>query len=143
MCIGQGLAGKVFQLWVGYQVFVSNTKSIGYNRVFVEYQYQYQCQALQRLATGSPEIPLHFRVIGMGVQPTVVSETLYSFSRDFGQRGTYIEVSFCCCSLFPTAQAISGIDVALWDLLGHLLKVPVCHLLGGSFRSIDVKAPNI
>ena len=79
----------------------------------------------------------------MGVQPTVVSETLYSFSRDFGQRGTYIEVSFCCCSLFPTAQAISGIDVALWDLLGHLLKVPVCHLLGGSFRSIDVKAPNI
>ena len=100
-------------------------------------------QALPRLATGSPEIPLHFRVIGMGVQPTVVSETLYSFSRDFGQRGTYIEVSFCCCSVFPTAQAISGIDVALWDLLGHLLKVPVCHLLGGSFRSIDVKAPNI
>ena len=86
---------------------------------------------------------VHFRVIGMGVQPTVVSETLYSFSRDFGQRGTYIEVSFCCCSVFPTAQAISGIDVALWDLLGHLLKVPVCHLLGGSFRSIDVKAPNI
>jgi len=62
------------------------------------------------------------RIIGEKVQPTVVSELLYSFSRDFGQRGTYVE-------------AISGIDIALWDLLGKLLKVPVCTLLGGAFRS--------
>ena len=32
------------------------------------------------------------RIIGEKVQPTVVSELLYSFSRDFGQRGTYVEV---------------------------------------------------
>ena len=50
------------------------------------------------------------------------SEQLYSFSRDFGQRGTYVE-------------AISGIDVALWDLLGRMLGVPVCRLLGGAHRS--------
>ena len=31
-------------------------------------------------------------------------------------------------------QAISGIDIALWDLFGKLLKVPVCTLLGGAFR---------
>merc|ERR1712038_2148516 len=61
------------------------------------------------------------RIIGLEIQPTVISEQLYSFSRDFGQRGTYVE-------------AISGIDVALWDLLGHLLDAPVCKLLGGSFR---------
>ena len=31
-------------------------------------------------------------------------------------------------------QAISGIDIALWDVLGKLLQVPVCTLLGGAFR---------
>ena len=41
-----------------------------------------------------------FRIIGLAVQPRVVSEGLYCFSRDFGQRGTYVEVvclsrSFC------------------------------------------------
>ena len=76
----------------------------------------------------------------MAVQPRVVSEGLYCFSRDFGQRGTYVEV--VCLSrpgLFVPNhsqyfKAISGIDVALWDLLGHLLDAPVCKLLGGSFR---------
>ena len=33
-----------------------------------------------------------------------------------------------------TTQAISGIDVALWDLLGKLVGAPVCQLLGGAFR---------
>ena len=32
------------------------------------------------------------RILGERVQPAVVSELLYSFSRDFGQRGTYVEV---------------------------------------------------
>ncbi|CAL4149353.1 unnamed protein product [Meganyctiphanes norvegica] len=62
------------------------------------------------------------RVIGKSIKPTVIHEELYSFSRDFGQRGTYID-------------AISGIDVALWDLLGKKLEVPVCTLLGGAFRT--------
>ena len=29
---------------------------------------------------------------------------------------------------------VAGIDVALWDLLGKQLGVPVCKLLGGNFR---------
>ena len=37
------------------------------------------------------------RIIGEKVQPTVVSELLYSFSRDFGQRGTYVEVGMLIC----------------------------------------------
>ncbi len=31
-------------------------------------------------------------------------------------------------------EAISGIDIGLWDLAGHLLDQPVHVLLGGAFR---------
>ncbi len=31
-------------------------------------------------------------------------------------------------------EAISGIDIALWDLAGKALRVPVCTLLGGAYR---------
>jgi len=31
-------------------------------------------------------------------------------------------------------EAISGVDIGLWDLAGHLLDQPVCVLLGGAFR---------
>jgi gluconate/galactonate dehydratase len=31
-------------------------------------------------------------------------------------------------------NAISGIDAALWDILGQSLGVPICRLLGGKFR---------
>ena len=44
--------------------------------------------------------------------PVVTSDRLYSFSRDFGQKGTYIE-------------AISAIDIALWDLWARIkLRIP-------------------
>ena len=52
------------------------------------------------------------RIIGKSIQPRVISDELYSFSRDFGQKGTYVE-------------AISGSDIALWEfqfvnsLVGH------------------------
>ena len=46
---------------------------------------------------------------------------LYSRTRDFGQKGTYVE-------------AISAIDIALWDIVGQALGEPVCRLLGGAFR---------
>lgn len=46
---------------------------------------------------------------------------LYALSRDFGQKGTYIE-------------AISAIDIALWDITGKALGEPVCRLLGGPVR---------
>lgn len=54
-------------------------------------------------------------------EPVRIWEELYAFSRDFGQRGTYIE-------------AMSAIDIALWDIAGQAAGLPVWKLLGGRFR---------
>ena len=51
---------------------------------------------------------------------------LYNALRDQGQRGL-------------TVTALSGIDIALWDIKGKHLGVPVSTLLGGRFRD-SVKA---
>ena len=50
-----------------------------------------------------------------------IGEELYAATRDFGQKGSYIE-------------ALSAIDIALWDVMGKALGEPVCRLLGGAFR---------
>jgi D-galactarolactone cycloisomerase len=55
-------------------------------------------------------------------EPVRINEELYAFSRDFGQKGTYVE-------------AISALDIALWDLAGKAAGLPVAKLLGGAFRS--------
>jgi D-galactarolactone cycloisomerase len=47
--------------------------------------------------------------------------TLYNALRDQGQRGL-------------TITALSGIDIALWDIKGKRFGVPVSTLLGGRFR---------
>ncbi|MGC0274461.1 mandelate racemase/muconate lactonizing enzyme family protein [Pseudactinotalea sp. Z1739] len=54
-------------------------------------------------------------------QPVRLWEELYAFSRDFGRKGTYIE-------------AISALDIALWDAWGKSLDRPVHALLGGAHR---------
>lgn len=54
-------------------------------------------------------------------QPRRIWEELYAATRDFGQKGTYIE-------------AISAIDIALWDILGQAVGEPLHCLLGGAFR---------
>lgn len=46
---------------------------------------------------------------------------MYNLTRDFGQKGAYIE-------------AISAIDIALWDICGKALNVPVGVLMGGRYR---------
>lgn len=62
------------------------------------------------------------RLIGRDpTEPVRIWEELYNYSRDFGQRGTYIE-------------AISAIDIALWDLAGQAAGLPVWKMLGGRFR---------
>ena len=48
-------------------------------------------------------------------------QTLYNRLRDHGQKGLLI-------------QALSGIDIALWDLKGKHFGVPVHRLLGGKVR---------
>jgi D-galactarolactone cycloisomerase len=67
------------------------------------------------------------RLIGRDpTEPVRIWDDLYNFSRDFGQKGTYIE-------------AISALDIALWDIAAQALGVPVWRLLGGRFRD-SVKA---
>lgn len=40
----------------------------------------------------------------------------------------------------PAIYAVSGIDIALWDLLGKREGKPVCELLGGPSRELEVYA---
>lgn len=46
---------------------------------------------------------------------------MYALVRDFGPKGSYIE-------------AISAIDIALWDITGQSVGLPIYMLLGGAFR---------
>ena len=41
-----------------------------------------------------------------------------------------------------TITAISGVEIALWDLAGKLLGVPVCKLLGGQYRTRCARLPH-
>jgi D-galactarolactone cycloisomerase len=51
----------------------------------------------------------------------VLWERMYAKTRDYGQKGIPID-------------AISGIDIALWDIMGKALGLPVHKLLGGAMR---------
>ena len=51
----------------------------------------------------------------------VLWEELYNISRPFGQQGAAV-------------NALSGVDIALWDAIGKQLGQPVCNLNGGKFR---------
>ena len=46
---------------------------------------------------------------------------MYNRSRDFGRKGSVM-------------AAISGIDIALWDIAGQFYNQPIYQLLGGAFR---------
>lgn len=60
------------------------------------------------------------------LQRTVLWERLYGLTRDFGQKGPYIE-------------ALSGVDIALWDIVGKVTGLSISNLLGGRFRE-EVRA---
>lgn len=51
----------------------------------------------------------------------VLWERMYAKMRDYGQKGVPID-------------AISGIDIALWDIMGKAFGLPVHKLLGGAMR---------
>lgn len=66
----------------------------------------------------------HFTPLLMGEDPFKVEllwSKMYRSSSRFGRRGVAI-------------SAISGIDIALWDIMGKALDVPVYDLLGGRSR---------
>lgn len=62
-------------------------------------------------------------VIGRSIfDVEVIWEELYNLCRPFGQQGAAV-------------NALSGLDIALWDAIGRHLGQPVCNLMGGRFRS--------
>lgn len=50
----------------------------------------------------------------------VLWEKMYNRSREFGRKGIAV-------------SALSGIDMALWDIYGKVVGQPICNLLGGPF----------
>lgn len=60
-------------------------------------------------------------IIGQPIEPERISETLHQKTFWQGRGGT-------------VAHAISGIDMALWDLYGKSAGQPVARLLGGYYR---------
>jgi L-rhamnonate dehydratase len=66
----------------------------------------------------------HLKPIVMGESPFDVEllwERMYRHTVKFGRKGVAIE-------------AISGVDIALWDLMGKALRQPLYNLLGGRTR---------
>ena len=65
------------------------------------------------------------------IQPMILGENplnrdvlwhkVYNLLRDHGQKGMPI-------------QALSGVDIALWDILGKVTGLSISRLIGGRFR---------
>lgn len=76
-----------------------------------------------RIAAQIIEQALGPLVIGRDpMDSAVIWDTLYNWTRDQGQKGV-------------TVSALSAIDIALWDIKGQALGLPVFKLLGGAYRT--------
>ena len=67
----------------------------------------------------------HYRPLLIGADALATEaiwQTLYNMLRDHGQKGLPIE-------------ALSAVDIALWDLKGRHLGLPIHRLLGGPLRT--------
>ncbi len=67
----------------------------------------------------------YLRDIVMGQDPLDIEPLFTKMLRRTGGAGAQAGV---------TVTAASGVEIALWDLAGKLLGVPVCKLLGGQYR---------
>ena len=83
------------------------------------------CQGLQppEIAAAAIDHALKHLVVGEDpLQPEVLWHRMYHYTRDYGQKGAVV-------------GAISGIDIALWDICGKARNTSVAKLLGGAFRT--------
>ncbi|MBK5962526.1 rhamnonate dehydratase [Rhodoplanes elegans] len=82
-----------------------------------------ECYGPSAVAKSFIDTQLAAHVIGRDpFDVEVIWEYLYNRIKDYGQTGMAI-------------AAISGIDIALWDLIGKLTGKPVHKLIGGAFRT--------
>ena len=82
------------------------------------------CQGLQPPEIAAATVHAALRPLALGadpLQPEVLWHRMYHYTRDYGMKGAVI-------------GAISGIDIALWDIAGKVRGEPVAKLLGGMFR---------
>jgi D-galactarolactone cycloisomerase len=83
------------------------------------------CQGLQPPEIAAAAIHHVLKDLAVGadpLHPEVLWHRMYHHTRDYGQKGAVI-------------GAISGIDIALWDIAGKARREPVAKLLGGVFRT--------
>jgi L-alanine-DL-glutamate epimerase-like enolase superfamily enzyme len=79
------------------------------------------CFTSQALVEGALEVLRPFLLGESAVEPERVSEKLHQFTFWQGRGGSI-------------THAISGIDIALWDIMGQATGQPVSRLLGGRYR---------
>lgn len=82
------------------------------------------CQGLETPQIAAASIEHCFAPMLVGANPLDTEKLwfeMYHRSRDFGRKGAVM-------------AAISGIDIALWDIAGQAYGQPVWQLLGGAFR---------
>jgi D-galactarolactone cycloisomerase len=82
------------------------------------------CQGLQPPQIAAAAIDSALRPLVVGADPMQIEplwHRMYIQTRDYGMKGAMI-------------AAISGVDIALWDLAGKCLGQPVWKLLGGAHR---------
>ncbi len=83
------------------------------------------CHGLQPPEIAASFVEFCFKPLLLGRDPfdvEVLWEEMYNRTRPFGQAGAAV-------------NAISGVDIALWDVIGRSLGKPIHQLIGGAFRS--------
>ena len=83
-------------------------------------------QGLESPQVAASAIEHSLKPMLLGQNPTdteVLWNKMYNQTRDFGRKGSVM-------------AAISGVDIALWDIAGKFYDVPVSQLLGGRFRDV-------
>lgn len=83
------------------------------------------CHGLQSPLVSAAMIEHCLKPLLLGRSPfdvEVLWEEMYNLTRPYGQAGIAV-------------NAISGVDIALWDIIGRALNKPIHSLIGGAFRT--------